>query len=176
MKLMAAGSGVMMMDGAAENNENNTSAMDGSGANGPNGVENGLSNGDDTMGGGAGDDSGSGGGGENRLLFDFSNDMMFDSSGRLMRKPRRKHNPDRDKYIQEPQYVTKRTSSGRLVKMKISTDYDYTSDQEEEGKRRRSNLPFLNMRGFFLFLLNFILTKSKSLEYIFNILVFYWVV
>lgn len=116
------------MDGS-ENNEN-TADMEG--------VENGfLTNGGTEH--DHGDDSGENGsgGGENRLLFDFSNDMMFDSSGRLMRKPRRKHNPDRDKYIQEPQYVTKRTSSGRLVKMKISTDFDYTSDQEEEGKRRR---------------------------------------
>lgn len=116
----------------SENNENTADTADGVIENG--GLTNGGTEHDH------GDDSnsgGGGGGGENRLLFDFSNDMMFDSSGRLMRKPRRKHNPDRDKYIQEPQYVTKRTSSGRLVKMKISTDFDYTSDQEEEGKRRR---------------------------------------
>lgn len=52
-------------------------------------------------------------------------------------KKKRHHNPDKDKYIQEPQYVTKRTSSGRLVKMKISTDYDYTSDQELEAKKKK---------------------------------------
>ena len=51
---------------------------------------------------------------------------------------KRSVNPDKDKYIQEPQYVTKRTSSGRLVKMKISTDYDYTSDQELEAKKKKS--------------------------------------
>jgi hypothetical protein len=53
-------------------------------------------------------------------------------AGRGKRKP----NPDRDVYLQEPQYVTKQTSSGRLVKMKISRDYDYTSDQEENRKKR----------------------------------------
>ncbi len=75
---------------------------------------------------------------ENRTLFDFSNsNHMLNGSGRKKRKP----NPDKDKYIQEPQYVTKRTSSGRLVKMKIINDFDYTSDQEQEGgagrKRRK---------------------------------------
>jgi len=75
---------------------------------------------------------------ENRTLFDFSNsNHMLNGSGRKKRKP----NPDKDKYIQEPQYVTKRTSSGRLVKMKIINDFDYTSDQEKEGgagrKRRK---------------------------------------
>jgi hypothetical protein len=54
------------------------------------------------------------------------------------KRGKRKPNPDKDKYIQEPQYVTKRTSSGRLVKMKISTDYDYTSDQELEAKKKKS--------------------------------------
>jgi hypothetical protein len=122
----------LMQGGEGENNENNSASQNG-GENGGIPRENGGEGDSTTMG-----DDQSGGGGDNRLLFDFSNDMMFDSSGRLMRKARRKHNPDRDKYIQEPQYVTKKTSSGRLVKMKISNDFDYTSDQEEEGKRRRS--------------------------------------
>jgi isochorismate synthase EntC len=60
---------------------------------------------------------------------------------------KRSVNPDKDKYIQEPQYVTKRTSSGRLVKMKISTDYDYTSDQELEAKKKKSMLSI-----YFIFL------------------------
>lgn len=77
---------------------------------------------------------------ENRtssLLFDFSNntEMLYtDGSVRKKRKP----NPDKEKYLQEPQYVTKRSSSGRLVKMKIINDFDYTSDQELEGKRKKS--------------------------------------
>lgn len=133
MKLMATGS---MGEVGAENNEN-SSQSGGAGGGGENGLTNGGSG--DHEGNALGEnENGENENGENRLLFDFSNDMMFDSSGRLMRKPRRKVNPDRDKYIQEPQYVTKRTSSGRLVKMKISNDFDYTSDQEEEGKRRRS--------------------------------------
>ncbi len=57
--------------------------------------------------------------------------------GRGKRKP----NPDRDVYLQEPQFVYKQTSSGRLVKMKINKDYDYTSDQDE-NKKRRSNKTF----------------------------------
>lgn len=138
-----------MQGGEGENNENNSASQNG----GENGIprENGGEGDSTTMG-----DDQSGGGGDNRLLFDFSNDMMFDSSGRLMRKARRKHNPDRDKYIQEPQYVTKKTSSGRLVKMKISNDFDYTSDQEEEGKRRRSkwlylstNMVIYNLTGYY---------------------------
>jgi hypothetical protein len=64
----------------------------------------------------------------------------LNEDGKLIMRRKRRHNPDKDKYIQEPQYVTKRTSSGRLVKMKIQTDYDYTSDQEEGGKRRKSKL------------------------------------
>ena len=60
------------------------------------------------------------------------------TGGSTRKRGRRKINPDKDKYIQEPQYVTKRTSSGRLVKMKISTDYDYTSDQDLENKKKKS--------------------------------------
>jgi hypothetical protein len=56
---------------------------------------------------------------------------------------KRKHNLEKDKYLQEPQYVTKRTSSGRLVKMKIINDYDYTSDQEQDGKKKKSKLMLL---------------------------------
>ena len=70
-----------------------------------------------------------GGNNENRAL-------IFDLNG-LKKKKRRAPDPDRDKYIQEPQYVTKRTSSGRLVKMKIITDYDYTSDQEQEANKKK---------------------------------------
>ena len=81
---------------------------------------------------------------ENRpssLLFDFSNnsDMLF--SENAVRK-KRKPNPDKEKYLQEPQYVTKRSSSGRLVKMKIINDFDYTSDQDNQGKRKKSKLKF----------------------------------
>ena len=73
------------------------------------------------------------------LLFDFSNnaDLMMFGEGGTMRK-KRKPNPDKEKYLAEPQYVTKRTSSGRLVKMKIINDFDYTSDQEKDGKRKKS--------------------------------------
>ena len=70
---------------------------------------------------------------ENRaLLFDLNG-----SAAAMKKKKRRAPDPDRDKYIQEPQYVTKRTSSGRLVKMKIITDYDYTSDQEQEAAKKK---------------------------------------
>jgi hypothetical protein len=62
------------------------------------------------------------------------------------KRKRRPYNSQNDKYrLQEPQYVTKKTSSGRLVKMKIINDYDYTSDQEKEAaskKRRRDNNDF----------------------------------
>ncbi|CAF0825160.1 unnamed protein product [Brachionus calyciflorus] len=79
---------------------------------------------------------------ENRQPIDFSDENFF--LNRPMRK-KRKPNPDKDKYIQEPEYVTKRTSSGRLVKMKISTDFDYNSDQEKEkhagpGRPRKREL------------------------------------
>lgn len=65
---------------------------------------------------------------ENNQPIDFSDENYFLNRIKKKRKP----NPDKDKYIQEPEYVTKRTSSGRLVKMKISTDFDYQSDQEKE--------------------------------------------
>ncbi len=82
------------------------------------------------------------------LLFDFSNnnDMLLNGGNGSIRK-KRKHNPDKDKYIQEPQYVTKRTSSGRLVKMKIINDFDYTSDQEQEAKKRKSKIKKKNFKG-----------------------------
>lgn len=122
---------LMHGDQQEENNENNVTN---------NHEHNGLANGEhDTN---AEEQNGNGlpANNENRLLFDFSNsnDMMFNGSGGMLRKAKKKSNPDKDKYIAEPQYVTKRTSSGRLVKMKISTDFDYTSDQEQDGKRRRS--------------------------------------
>lgn len=74
--------------------------------------------------------------------------VSADGEGMVKRaKPRgkRKSNPDRDKYIAEPQYVTKQTSSGRLVKMKINTDYDYTSDQENDAKKKRSKRFFIGL-------------------------------
>lgn len=82
---------------------------------------------------------------ENEMNGEGNNEnraLVFDLNGSaLKKKKRRAPDPDRDKYIQEPQYVTKRTSSGRLVKMKIITDYDYTSDQEQEAaKKKRSKL------------------------------------
>lgn len=68
---------------------------------------------------------------------DFKTNLFASPFDNLKLKKRKPINPDKDKYIQEPQYVTKRTSSGRLVKMKISTDYDYTSDQELEAKKKK---------------------------------------
>ncbi len=83
---------------------------------------------------------------ESRLLSDFSNnnDMLLNGGGGSMRKHRRgKHGQSKmDNYLQEPQFVTKRTSSGRLVKMKISTDYDYASDEEKETRKKRSKTSF----------------------------------
>ena len=95
-----------------------------------------------------GENGGLGGGdmnNENEMNGEGNNEnraLVFDLNGSaLKKKKRRAPDPDRDKYIQEPQYVTKRTSSGRLVKMKIITDYDYTSDQEQEAaKKKRSKL------------------------------------
>ena len=55
-----------------------------------------------------------------------------------MLKKRRK-NKEKD-LLDEPQFVTKRTSSGRLVKMKISHDYDYTSDQELEASKKKKRV------------------------------------
>jgi G3E family GTPase len=80
----------------------------------------------------------------------------LNEDGTLIMRRKRRHNPDRDKYIQEPQYVTKRTSSGRLVKMKIQNDYDYTSDQEEGGKRRKSNIATKTKKFFFKFFIFFL--------------------
>ncbi len=72
------------------------------------------------------------------LLFDFSNnnEMLMNGTNGAMRK-KRKPNPEKDKYIQEPQYVTKRTSSGRVVRMKVINDFDYTSDQEDGATKKR---------------------------------------
>ena len=72
------------------------------------------------------------------LLFDFSNnnDIIINGTNGSMRK-KRKPNPEKDKYIQEPQYVTKRTSSGRVVRMKVINDFDYTSDQEDGAPKKR---------------------------------------
>jgi hypothetical protein len=39
----------------------------------------------------------------------------------------------------EPEFITKRTQSGRLVKMKVSTDYNYESDEDEDKKKKRKN-------------------------------------
>lgn len=54
----------------------------------------------------------------------------------LLNKQKRRHG-DKALYLQEPQFVTKRTSSGRLVKMKINTEFDYASDEEREAKKKR---------------------------------------
>ena len=139
------------------NNNNNSNGGDNYDAeNGENRQfhENGDGGGDDeeTRSGGAGGDdttSANGGGGRSSsLLFDFSNNnemMRLNGTTPATLRKKRKVNPDKDKYIQEPQYVTKRTSSGRLVKMKIINDYDYTSDQEQEGARKKkSKLSFHN--------------------------------
>jgi hypothetical protein len=86
---------------------------------------------------------------ESRLLSDFSNnnDMLLNGGVGSMRGKHAgrgrggKHGQSgkMDNYLQEPQFVTKRTSSGRLVKMKISTDYDYdASDQEKETRKKKS--------------------------------------
>jgi hypothetical protein len=118
MKLMNKGNGD---DSIEENNENANS-------DGPD-AQNGDSNNPDLN-------------DENRpssLLFDFSNNSEMLINGSAPRR-KRKHNIEKDKYLQEPQYVTKRTSSGRLVKMKIINDYDYTSDQEQDGKKKKSKL------------------------------------
>lgn len=128
LKLMHGG-------GLDENNENNVHTNENS--LGANGVHDNAVDGE--TGSHTNNNANAAGNNENRLLFDFSNsnDIIFSGSASIIRK-KRKTNPDKDKYIQEPQYVTKRTSSGRLVKMKISTDYDYTSDQEQNGKRKKS--------------------------------------
>jgi hypothetical protein len=70
--------------------------------------------------------------------------IEVDSMGNSIVKKRRKQNPDKDKYIQEPQYVTKQTSSGRLVKMKISTDFNYESDQDNEKGAKDRETDSLN--------------------------------
>ena len=93
------------------------------------GDQNGFGDGDQTT----------GADGRNSLLFDFSNG----GAGELSSKKRRPPNPNKDSYIQEPQYVTKRTSSGRLVKMKINIDYDYTSDQELEAAKKKRSKSFV---------------------------------
>lgn len=123
MKLMNKGNGGD--DSIEENNENaNSDGLD---------AQNGDSNNNPDL------------NDENRpssLLFDFSNNSEMLINGSAPRR-KRKHNIEKDKYLQEPQYVTKRTSSGRLVKMKIINDYDYTSDQEQDGKKKKSKFFFL---------------------------------
>ena len=67
-------------------------------------------------------------------------------------KKRRKNKSDKERHLEEPQFVTKQTKSGRLVKMKISRDYDYTSEQElEASKKKKSNYPLIY---FVLFAVN----------------------
>ena len=116
-----------------ENNENNHSSMFNENSGDPDYNESSA----------AQQQPGGGAGYETRLLSDFSNNNDMLLNGSSMRKPhhqRRKHGIDSKvaAYLQEPQFVTKRTSSGRLVKMKISTDYDYTSDQEKEARKKKS--------------------------------------
>ena len=72
---------------------------------------------------------------------DILDEDKFKKNG-AKRGKRKSNDASKDTYIQEPQYVTKLTSRGRLVKMKINTDYDYTSDQELEAKKKKSKLNF----------------------------------
>lgn len=74
--------------------------------------------------------------------IDFSDTSFLNGTMRRKRKP----NPEKDKYIQEPEYVTKRTSSGRLVKMKINNEFDYASDEDKDkpgpGRPRKRDLDY----------------------------------
>ena len=53
----------------------------------------------------------------------------LDDSSAVNNDNNENNNTDNEHAEHEPEFITKRTSSGRLVKMKVNTDYNYESEE-----------------------------------------------
>jgi hypothetical protein len=65
------------------------------------------------------------------------NDSLLDEDNQSNNQSNDNNTTNENENENEPEYITKRTSFGRLVKMKVSTEYDYESDQDENKKQNK---------------------------------------